>query len=153
MITWLRNSDSFSRQYRKSKHHPFDWPSTQLWSFLEPSWYTLFLCPNSVLNLMNQFKFNSLLIIFNINKHSDIRRLGGWRSVLRLKIFPHRILLPLLLGCIKSPCNIWKLVPWIGNFLQKLFATFYMPQQRICQVCSAKIWWHSVAQIFAGRFS
>ena len=49
VITWLKNSGSLSRQSRRSRPYPSDWPSAQLWGSLEPYWPTLFSCPNPVL--------------------------------------------------------------------------------------------------------
>ena len=46
----------------------------------------------------------------------------------RLKVFPHEVRLPLLLGLLKRTCDIWTLVPWIGNVLHKPFVTLHKPQ-------------------------
>jgi hypothetical protein len=34
---------------QKIKTYPSDWPCAQSWGFLEPSWHTLFSCPNPML--------------------------------------------------------------------------------------------------------
>ena len=49
VIKWLKNSGSLSRWSRRSRHTSSNWPSTQSWGSLEPSWRTLFSCPNPVL--------------------------------------------------------------------------------------------------------
>ena len=80
---------------------------------------------------VNQFKFNSLLIILNVNWQSDLTRdltLSTLSYVFEVEGLQHEVCLPLVLGFLKRTCAIWTLVPWIGNVLHKPFVTFHKSQ-------------------------
>jgi hypothetical protein len=50
------------------------------------------------------------------------------RPLLKLKVFPHEVRLPLILGLLKRTFTIWTLVTWIGNGPYKPIVTFHKPQ-------------------------
>ena len=131
VITRLKNFGSLSRRSRKSRH-------TSLWlafcsvvRFFGTILAHTFLMPKSCVKIwwtVNRFKFNSLLIILNVINDltsQETSRFPHCCPSLRLKVFLHKVRLPLVLGLIKRTYAIWTLVLWIGNVLHKPFVIFH----------------------------
>jgi len=92
VIMWLKNSGSLWRQSRRSRHTSLQLAFCSVVRFFETILAHTFLMSKSCVKIwwiVNQFKFNSLLIILNINRRSDLMRphcfhifirFWGWRS-------------------------------------------------------------------------
>ena len=135
VISRMYNSGSLSRRSRRSRHTSLRLAFCSVLRFFATVLAHTFLVSKPCVKIwwtLNRFKFNSLLILLNVNRRSDLTRdltLSTLSSVfLWLKIFPHEVCLPLVLDLLKRTCAIWTLVPWIGNVLHKPFVTFHKSQ-------------------------
>ena len=132
VITWLKNSGSFSRRARKSRHTSLRLAFCSVVRFygtiLE---HTILMSKPCVKiwwtgsNLTHYWSFSTSIDDLTSQETSLFPHCGPF---LRLKVFPHEIRLPLVLGLLKRNCAIWILVPWIGNVLHKPFVSFHKSQ-------------------------
>ena len=126
VITRLKNSGSLSRRSRRSRHTYLRLAFCSVVSFFGTFLAHTFLMSKSCVKIwwtVNRFKFNSLLIILNANRRSDLTRDLSLSTL--SSVFEVEVRLPLVLGLLKRTCAIWTLVPWIGNVLHKPFVTFH----------------------------
>jgi len=134
VITRLKHSGSLSRWSRRPRHTSLRLAFCSVVRFSGTILEHTFLTSKSCVQIwwtVNRFKFNSLLIILNINRRSDLTRdltLSTLSPFLRLNVFPHEVRLPLVLCLLIRTCAIWTLVPWIRNVLHKPFVTFHKSQ-------------------------
>ena len=134
VITRLKNSGSLSRRSRRSRHISLRLAFCSVVKFFGTILAHTFLMSKPCVKIwwkVNRFKFNSLLIILNVNRRSDLTRdltLSTFSSVFRFKFFPHEVRLPLVLGLLKRTCAHWTFVLWIRNGLHKPFVTSHKSQ-------------------------
>ena len=96
VITWLKNSGSLSRRSRRSRHTSLRLAFFSVVRFFGTILVHTFLMSKSCVKIwwtVNRFKFNSLLIILNVNRRSDLTRdltLSKLSSVFEFEGLPAR---------------------------------------------------------------
>ena len=111
-ITRLKNSGSLSRRSRRSRHTSLRLAFCSVVGFFGTILAHTFLMSISCVKILwtvNRFKFNSLLIILNVDRRSDLTRdltLSTYSSVFEVEGLPARGCLPLVLGLQKMTCTI-----------------------------------------------
>jgi len=134
VITWLKNSGSLSRRSRISRHPSLRLVFCSVVRFFGTILAHTFLMYKSCVKIwwtVNQFKFNSLLIILNVTRRYDLTRdltLSTLSSVFEVEGLPAWGSSCTCSRPSKRTCAIWTLVPWIGNALHKPFVTFHKSQ-------------------------
>ena len=122
VITRLKNSCSLSRRSRRSRHTSNRLAFCSVIRFFGTILAHTFLMSNFCVKIY-WFKFNSLLIILNVNRRYDLTRdlsLSTLLSVFEVESLPAR-------GS-SATCFWPSIVPWIGNVLHKPFETFHKSQ-------------------------